>query len=139
MLPQPVRPYIPPVRNCRSPSTDDCMGYGYDYTSADSDQTQIAEMNRLYSRVTKKRSECDFAFRDLLCYTYTPKCDMATKVVYKPCRWVCENARRKCEYVWLKYKSYGLNWPASFDCESFPEKYCFEDSSKRKYEGKKIV
>lgn len=112
------------------------MGMGYDYTSAESDQGQIAKIKKLYKNVIKKRSECEFAFRDLLCYTFTPKCDMNTKVVYKPCRSVCEAARRKCEYVWIKYKRYGLRWPDSFDCESLPDDHCFDTSTKRKYEGK---
>ena len=133
---KPSPAYTPPVRNCRNPSTFVCLGKGYDFTSADSDQTQIKKMKNLYEPVIKRRWPCYSAFQDLLCYVHTPKCDMETKVVYRPCRSVCENARRKCEYVWIKYRSYGLSWPASFDCESMPDKYCFDSNSRPKDKGK---
>ena len=139
MPPKQEKLYIPPTSNCKYPSTSDCSRIGYQYTSADSDQNQIAKMKKLYEPVTKKKWVCDTAFKGFLCYMYAPKCDVNTKIVYVPCRSKCEEVRRKCEYVWLKYKNYGLSWPASFDCESMPDKYCLGSASAPEKQGQLTV
>lgn len=68
---------------------------------------------------------CSKSLKYFLCSAYTPICSpLPTLSAVKPCRNLCEEARRGCESI---MKRFGYSWSAQLRCSQYPtEQPCFE-------------
>ncbi|CAF2431909.1 unnamed protein product [Rotaria sp. Silwood2] len=68
---------------------------------------------------------CSNSIKYFLCSIYTPICSpLPTISAVKPCRHLCEQARRGCEPT---MNSFGYPWPEHFRCAQYPiDQPCFE-------------
>jgi len=68
---------------------------------------------------------CSKSLKYFLCSVYTPICSpLPTLSAVKPCRNLCEEARRGCESI---MKRFGYSWATQLQCSQYPtEQPCFE-------------
>ncbi|CAF0982860.1 unnamed protein product [Adineta ricciae] len=68
---------------------------------------------------------CSKSLKYFICSVYTPICaPLPTLSALKPCRNLCEEARRGCESI---MKQFGYSWPQALRCPQYPtEQPCFE-------------
>ncbi|CAF0904367.1 unnamed protein product [Rotaria sordida] len=68
---------------------------------------------------------CSKSLKYFLCSIYTPICSpLPTLSAVKPCRHLCEEARRGCESI---MKKFGYSWSVQLRCSQYPiDQPCFE-------------
>ncbi|CAF3672511.1 unnamed protein product [Rotaria sp. Silwood1] len=79
----------------------------------------------LASYVPLFNRNCSKSIKYFLCSVYTPICSsLPTISAVKPCRHLCEEARRGCEPI---MNTFGYKWPPHLRCTEYPiEQPCFE-------------
>jgi len=79
------------------------------------EQDEAATQIHQYHPLIKIKCSADIQL--FLCSMYAPLCTILDKPL-KPCRDLCESARKGCESL---MKKFGYNWPDAFDCSKFPD------------------
>nr|BAV17683.1 frizzled1 [Patiria pectinifera] len=80
------------------------------------------EVHQFYPLV---KVQCSVDLKYFLCSMYAPFCArIPDHPALQPCRSLCLSARSGCEELMNKF---GFSWPASLDCDQFPESgLCFD-------------
>ncbi len=73
---------------------------------------------RLHTYLPFLKIQCSKDLQLFLCSMFAPVCTILDKPL-KPCRDLCESARRGCE---TDMRRFTVSWPDEFDCSLFPEK-----------------
>lgn len=102
----------------------DIDGLGYDRTFfpnvlGHEDQREAKEALKQMEPLAK--TECSPYISAFLCAAYLPACPVwkdNPKKAQKPCRELCETARKDCEGV--LWDRLGIAWPAELNCDNFP-------------------
>jgi len=97
-----------------------CKGLPYNLTTIPNlmghqDQNEAMAEIHPYSPLTKIKCSADIQL--FLCSMYAPPCIGDWDKPLKPCRDLCESARKGCESL---MKQFGYEWPKAFECSNFP-------------------
>ena len=104
-----------------------CKGLPYNTTifpnlMGHQDQSEAMAEVHPYNALTKIKCSKDIQL--FLCSMYAPPCLHQWDKPLKPCRDLCESARKGCESL---MKHFGYDWPKAFDCSKFPPADSEED------------
>lgn len=114
-----------------------CRDVGYNFTKMPNlmNHTRQAEATyELAQYYPLVRYSCASSLKAFLCSVYTPKCE-ADGTVRKPCRPLCQKARKGCEKV---LKEFAISWPKQLRCNRFPkpsEEACLSENGTVKSVG----
>ena len=91
-------------------------------------QVEAAESITQYNPLMKIKCSDDIQL--FLCSMYAPLCTKNWDQPLKPCRDLCESAKKGCESL---MKQFGYDWPDAFDCSKLPtgsgEEICLRKDS----------
>ena len=108
-------------QKCQPIKIQMCKGLPYNTTiipnlMGHQDQTEAMAEIHPYSPLTKIKCSADIQL--FLCSMYAPPCIGEWDKPLKPCRDLCESAKKGCESLMEKF---GYKWPKTFDCSKFPK------------------
>nr|QVK45714.1 G protein-coupled receptor [Proales similis] len=97
-----------------------CHGIAYNQTRfpnfmKQASQAEAGTATAIYMPLI--RIGCSPVLKLFLCSLYAPPCISNFSMPLRPCREMCQKARRGCEDVMQRH---GFGWPEYFDCDNFP-------------------
>jgi frizzled protein 4 len=111
-----------PIRVCESIRVESCRGLGFwNSTSMPNfagHETQADADLMIQTFAPLVQFGCSSQLRFLLCAVYVPMCTEKVVDNIAPCRPLCQNVKERCHPVLVEF---GFPWPASLDCDKFPE------------------
>jgi len=105
---------------CQPISVPMCKDMPYNQTlfpnlMGNNNQEEAGESITQYHPLIKIKCSADIQL--FLCSMYAPLCTPNWPQPIKPCRDLCESAKKGCESL---MKQFGYNWPDAFDCSKLP-------------------
>ena len=105
------------------------VGYNSTFFPNQISQSQTEAADKLSKYIPVSYDECSESFMTFICSLHFPPCYNESTKYVKPCRHLCEEAKRGCESVMSKY---GYNWDGDLSCDNFQDGECFSPEVKGK-------
>ena len=112
-------PTIASQHKCQTLTIESCKGLKYNQTlfpNFENHRTQGMAATLVNHFKPLFKVACSPDLKYFVCTYYAPVCN-TLGILIKPCRSLCESARKNCRHVMERF---GYKWPSRLDCDRFP-------------------